>query len=96
MFKVMCIRDSHKPNEIPSSHWVKKGQIYTVIEMNKMNQQNKLLGFKLEEIDLTSFFPYIYFSSDRFNNLNQRVNFDFYNFEMHVCLLPTAALFLNC
>lgn len=66
MFKVMCIRDSHKPNEIPSSHWVKKGQIYTVIEMNKMNQQNKLLGFKLEEIDLTSFFPYIYFSSDRF------------------------------
>lgn len=66
MFKVMCIRDSHKPNEIPNSHWIKKGQIYTVIEMNKMNQQNKLLGFKLEEIDLTSFFPYIYFSSDRF------------------------------
>jgi hypothetical protein len=66
MFKVMCIRDSHKPNEISNSHWIKKGQIYTVIEMSKMNQQNKLLGFKLEEIDLTSFFPYIYFSSDRF------------------------------
>jgi hypothetical protein len=31
-----------------------------------MNQQNKLLGFKLEEIDLTPFFPYTYFSSDRF------------------------------
>jgi hypothetical protein len=66
MFKVMCIRDSHKPNEIPNSHWVKKGQIYTVIEMSNLNQQNKLLGFKLEEIDLTPFFPYTYFSSDRF------------------------------
>ena len=66
MIKVLCVNSNNKPNEIPNSHWIKKGEIYTVIEMKVMNQQNKLLGFKLEEIDLTSFFPYVYFSSDRF------------------------------
>jgi hypothetical protein len=66
MIKVLCVNSNNKPNEIPNSHWIKKGEIYTVIEMKVMNQQNKLMGFKLEEIDLTSFFPYQYFSSERF------------------------------
>ena len=66
MFKVTCVNSSNKPNEIPSSHWIKKGEVYTVIEVNKLIQQNKLLGFKLEEIDLSPFFPYTYFSSERF------------------------------
>lgn len=66
MFKCICVKDNNRPNEIPLSHWVKKGEIYTVIEMNKLTQQNKLLGFKLQEIDLTPFFPYTYFSSERF------------------------------
>ena len=66
MIKVLCINSNNKPNEIPNSHWVKKGEIYTVIEMKVMNQQNKLIGFVLEEIDLRAFFPYRYFSSERF------------------------------
>jgi hypothetical protein len=66
MFKVICIKDNNRPNEIPTSNWVKKGEVYTVIEIKQMNQQGKLIGFKLEEIDLTPFYPYQYFSSERF------------------------------
>ena len=65
-FQVVCIDDSHKPNDIPSSKWVKKGITYTVIEVSKMLIQGGLLGFKLEEINLTDCFPYQYFAARRF------------------------------
>jgi hypothetical protein len=71
MFRVICVNSSNKPNEIPNSHWIKKGEVYTVIEIKKLVQQNKLLGFKLEEIDLTPFYPYTYFSSERFVPLEE-------------------------
>jgi hypothetical protein len=65
-FTVVCIDDSHKPNDIPLSKWVKKGITYTVIEVSKMRIQGGVLGFKLEEIDLSSCFPYQYFAARRF------------------------------
>jgi len=65
-FKVVCINDSDKPEDIPSSKWVKKDQIYTVIEVSKMRMQGNLLGYKLAEIDLDSCFPYQYFAANRF------------------------------
>jgi hypothetical protein len=65
-FKVVCINDSDKPEDIPSSKWVKKDQIYTVIEVSKMRMQGNKLGFKLAEINLDSCFPYQYFASSRF------------------------------
>ena len=37
MFKVICIDDKNKPNDIPSSKWIKAKQTYTVIEIKKMN-----------------------------------------------------------
>lgn len=65
-FEVICIDDTNKPNDIPLSKWIKKGNKYTVIEVSKMRIQGGLLGFKLEEINLTDCFPYQYFAARRF------------------------------
>lgn len=65
-FKVICINDSNRPDGIPTSKWVKKGESYTVIEVAKMRIQGGLLGFKLEEINIDSCFPYQFFAASRF------------------------------
>lgn len=31
--KVICIDDTHKPNDISIKNWVVKGQVYTVVKM---------------------------------------------------------------
>ena len=33
MNKVICIDDTHRPNEISSTQWIKKGEKYTVVKM---------------------------------------------------------------
>ncbi len=66
MFKVICIDDTCRPDGIPLSKWIKKDNMYTVIDIKKMNLQGGMLGYKLEEIDLDSCFPYQYFSAKRF------------------------------
>jgi hypothetical protein len=33
MNKVICIDDTHKPNDISNKNWVKKNNIYTVVKM---------------------------------------------------------------
>lgn len=65
-FRVICIDDSNRPNDIPTSKWIKKGQPYTVIQVDKIRLQGGMLGFKLAEIDLDSCFPYQYFAASRF------------------------------
>lgn len=65
-FEVTCIDDSNKPNDIPASRWVKKGQKYTVIKVAKMLIQGGLVGFKLEELNIDEFFPYQFFAANRF------------------------------
>lgn len=66
LFKVVCIDDSNRPDGIPTSKWVKKGSIYTVIQIMKMRMQGGMLGFKLDEINLDEYFPYQYFAANRF------------------------------
>ena len=65
-FKVICIHDEDRPNDIPTSRWVVKGEEYTVIKIERMNMQGNTLGYELEEIDLTPFFPYTRFGAWRF------------------------------
>lgn len=65
-FKVICIHDGDRPNDIPTSLWVVKGQEYTVIKVERMNMQGNSLGYELEEIDLSSCFPYTRFGAWRF------------------------------
>lgn len=71
MFKVICTNSSNRPNDIPTSKWIKKDEEYTVIQMDYMNIQNRILGFKLEEINIDDCFPYQYFSADRFRPLTE-------------------------
>ena len=65
-FKVICLNDGNRPNDIPSSKWVKKGTEYTVIEVAKLRIQGGILGFKLAEINIDEYFPYQYFAASRF------------------------------
>ena len=47
--KVICIDDSHRPNEISSKHWVVKGQKYTIVKMCISKLTNDKY-FVLEEV----------------------------------------------
>ena len=64
--KVECINSSSRPNDIPLSQWVIKGNEYTVIGVWKMNMQGGILGFELAEINLNGCAPYKYYAADRF------------------------------
>ena len=62
----ICIDSSNRPNDIPTSKWVVKGNEYTVVKAAKMNVQGGILGFQLAEIDLSDCVPYLYFAASRF------------------------------
>jgi hypothetical protein len=67
--KVICINDANRPNDVPTSRWVKKGEDYTIILVEKMNMQNDTLGCKLAEINNDDLFPYTHFALTRFRPL---------------------------
>jgi len=64
--KVICIDSSSRPNDIPVSKWIVKGQEYTVIKAAKLTMQGGILGFQLAEIDLSDCVPYLFFAASRF------------------------------
>jgi len=73
-FKAYCVNDADKPEDIPTSKWVKKDTLYTVIDVKKMLIQGGKLGFKLAEINLDGCAPYEYYAANRFYViLNQKV-----------------------
>jgi hypothetical protein len=65
-FKVICINDSARPDGIPTSKWIKKGQSYTVTSVTKLLIQDGKLGFKLAELNIDDCFPYQFFAAERF------------------------------
>lgn len=64
--EVVCINNRNRPNELPANKWVKENEIYTVIEVCRLNVQDGILGFKLAEINIDEFTPLEYFRADRF------------------------------
>lgn len=64
--EVICINDQHRPNEIPTSRWIKKGETYHIIEISKLLAQGGLYGCKLAEINNDDLVPYQFFRLDRF------------------------------
>lgn len=72
-FEVMCMDDSNRPNDIPTSKWVKQHNIYTVTKVGRFNVQNGLIGFILKEIDLSDCAPYIAFAAWRFGIVEDNV-----------------------
>lgn len=73
-FKVICLDDKNRPDGIPTSKWVKKGQPYTVIEVVKLQLQNGLLAYKLEELNIDDCIPYQYFAAFRFGHPINPIN----------------------
>lgn len=61
-----CIDASGKPADIPLTHWVKEGECYTAVGAGK---GGNCFYFILEEIDLTTFFPYKGFATSRFEEV---------------------------
>jgi len=51
--KVECIDDSHRPEDISMSNWIKKGVIYTVEKLIKINMTGDY-AFELEEVKTNS------------------------------------------
>ncbi len=70
-FKVVCIDDSCRPNDIPTSKWIERNEVYTVIQADFLNAQNGVLGFKLKEKNLDNCFPYQYFAARIFRPLTR-------------------------
>ncbi len=67
---VICIDDAGRPNEIPTSRWIKKGEKYHIIEIAKMTLQGNIYGCKLAERDNDDLAPYAYFRLSRFAEIN--------------------------
>jgi hypothetical protein len=70
-FKVVCVNDRFKPKEIGQGAWIKKGDIYTVIDAKFMRKQNMSIGYKLEELQLHEDSPYKFFAANRFRPYQQ-------------------------
>ena len=69
--RVVCVNDIGRPNDIPTSRWVKKDDFYTIIKIDKMVMQNSILGCKLEEINNDDLVPYTHFALHRFRPLTK-------------------------
>ena len=65
-FKVVCINDKIRPDGIPTSKWIKEGDIYTVIQVSILHVQDGAIGFKLEEKNIDDCLPYQFFNAARF------------------------------
>lgn len=66
MVECICIDNTNRPEVIPLSKWLKKGNIYTILFTTLVLPQKKI-GVHLGEIELTKDeLPYEYFLLDRF------------------------------
>lgn len=66
-YLIECINDSGKPEDVPSTSWIKKGKIYTPIKVWFHPIQNTY-SVEIEEVKLNM--PYQGFRLDRFKPLD--------------------------
>lgn len=65
--KVICINDEGRPEAVPLSKWIKKGEEYTVIDLIRCGMQpGRPFAYVLAEIDLSGCDYYKGFSVHRF------------------------------
>ena len=65
-FRVVCRNDRAMPEGFPAAYWIKKGQVYTVVEASLLARQNMVVGYKLAEIDIPEDCVYKFFLAMRF------------------------------
>jgi hypothetical protein len=66
MIPCYCINDSDKPEEIPTSQWIKKGEKYHVTHVYNQLLQNNQFGVLLKEVNLKGCAPYNCYLITRF------------------------------
>lgn len=72
--KVICINSQGKPDNISFNEWIQEGEVYTVIQIDRMGLQHGTIGFKLEEIELTDeSFPYEFYDAERFKPVTPEI-----------------------
>ena len=69
-FRVVCVNDSAKPNGF-IGEWIKKNEIYTVIDAKNLAKQRMTLGYKLAEATISEESKFQYFLSNRFRPLSE-------------------------
>lgn len=69
-FRVVCVNDSAKPDGF-IGEWIKKNEIYTVVDAKNLARQRMTLGYKLAEITISESSTYQYFLSNRFKPLSE-------------------------
>jgi hypothetical protein len=52
LIQMLCIDDSNRPEDIPLTHWIKEGELYTLKDVKKLTMQGGKLGVQVDEIDL--------------------------------------------
>lgn len=77
---VICVDSSNRPESIPLSSWIEKGEKYTVV--NAFYGFGGVLIFQLAERDLTPFPPYKGFDANRFRPSEDLDSFVFYKEEV--------------
>lgn len=65
-FRIVCVNDRAKPKGFPAHLWIKKDEVYTVIEAKYLARQHMAIGYKLAEIEIPEDCEYQYFLSNRF------------------------------
>jgi len=61
----VCIRDSGRPNEVPLSQWIVKGEPYTITRVVNCMFQGGIAGVELAEVTIDAGM-YKFFAADRF------------------------------
>ena len=92
-FRVVCVNDSAKPDGF-IGQWIKKNEIYTVVDAKHLKRQRMTLGYKLAEIDIASDSVYQYFLSNRFRPLSVNVYTLFSLKKFLECLLHIVFIIL--
>lgn len=72
MKNCVCVNDKDFPSELPISKRPKLNEEYTIVRIDKLNGHGGQMGVQLEEIDLSSCAPYLYFAASRFSPLNDK------------------------
>lgn len=65
-FRVVCVNDRSMPKGFPSNCWIKKGEVYTIVEAKFLARQHMTVGYKLAEIQIPEDCEYQFFLSNRF------------------------------
>ena len=69
-FRVVCVNDNAKPDGF-IGQWIKKDEIYTVVDAKNLARQRMTLGYKLAEVSISEGSKFQYFLSNRFRPLSE-------------------------